>query len=57
MYNEICKIMYFDVKVSVICVCVLVFCVYFESIWVEIECFILIEEVCEVFVKGEGLVL
>ena len=57
MYNETRKIMHSDVKVSATCVRVPALRAHSESIWVETERPISIEEAREAFAKGEGLVL
>ena len=56
MYNETRKIMHSDVKVSATCVRVPALRAHSESIWVETERPISIEEAREAFAKGEGLV-
>lgn len=57
MYNETRKIMHSDVKVSATCVRVPALRSHSESIWVETERPISVEEAREAFSKGEGLVL
>lgn len=57
MYNETRKIMHSDVKVSATCVRVPALRSHSESIWVETERPISIEEAREAFAKGDGLVL
>ena len=57
MYNETKKIMHSDVKVSATCVRVPALRSHSESIWVETERPISVEEAREAFAKGEGLVL
>lgn len=57
MYNETRKIMHSDVKVSATCVRVPALRAHSESIWVETERPISVEEAREAFAKGEGLVL
>ena len=57
MYNETRKIMHSDVKVSATCVRVPALRSHSESIWVETERPISVEEAREAFAGGEGLVL
>ncbi len=57
MYNETRKIMHSDVKVSATCVRVPALRSHSESIWVETERPISIEEAREAFANGEGLIL
>lgn len=57
MFNETQKIMHSDIKVSSTCVRVPALRAHSESIWVETERPISIEEAREAFAKGEGLVL
>ena len=57
MYNETRKIMHSDVKVSATCVRVPALRSHSESIRVETERPISVEEAREAFSKGEGLVL
>ena len=57
MYNETRKIMHSDIKVSATCVRVPALRSHSESIWVETERPISIEEAREAFAKGDGLVL
>ena len=57
MYNETRKIMHSDVKVSATCVRVPALRSHSESIWVETERPVSVEEAREAFSKGEGLVL
>ena len=57
MYNETRKIMHSDIKVSATCVRVPALRAHSESIWVETERPISIEEAREAFAKGDGLVL
>lgn len=57
MYNETRKIMHSDIKVSATCVRVPALRSHSESIWVETEQPISIEEAREAFAKGDGLVL
>ena len=57
MYNETRKIMHSDVKVSATCVRVPALRSHSESIWIETERPVSVEEAREAFAKGEGLVL
>lgn len=57
MYNETRKIMHSDVRVSAMCVRVPALRSHSESIWVETERPISVEEAREAFAKGDGLVL
>ena len=57
MFNETRKIMHSDVKVSATCVRVPALRSHSESIWVETERPVSIEEAREAFANGEGLVL
>ena len=57
MYNETRKIMHSDVKVSATCVRVPALRSHSESIWIETERPVSIEEAREAFAHGEGLVL
>lgn len=57
MYHETRKIMHSDVEVSATCVRVPVLRAHSESVWVETERPISVEEAREAFSKGEGLVL
>ena len=57
MYNETRKIMHSDIQVSAMCVRVPALRSHSESIWVETERPISVEEAREAFAKGEGLVL
>ena len=57
MFNETRKIMHSDIKVSATCVRVPALRAHSESIWVETERPISVEEAREAFAKGEGLVL
>ena len=57
MYNETRKIMHSDIQVSAMCVRVPALRSHSESIWVETERPVSIEEAREAFDKGEGLVL
>ena len=57
MYNETRKIMHSDIKTSATCVRVPALRSHSESIWVETERPISVEEAREAFAKGEGLVL
>jgi len=57
MYNETRKIMHSDIEVSAMCVRVPALRAHSESIWVETERPIGVEEAQEAFSTGEGLVL
>ena len=57
MYNETRKIMHSDIEVSATCVRVPVLRAHSESIWVETEEAISVEQAREAFAKAEGLVL
>uniref|UniRef100_UPI0040579158 aspartate-semialdehyde dehydrogenase n=1 Tax=Alistipes sp. TaxID=1872444 RepID=UPI0040579158 len=57
MFNETRKIMHSDVKVSATCVRVPVMRAHSESIWVETERPISVEEAREAFASAEGIVL
>ena len=57
MFNETRKIMHSDIKVSATCVRVPALRSHSESIWVETERPISIEEAREAFANGDGLVL
>lgn len=57
MYNETRKIMHSDIKVSATCVRVPVMRAHSESIWLETERPLTIEEVRNAIATGEGLVL
>ena len=57
MYNETRKIMHSDVKVSATCVRVPSLRAHSESVWVETERPISVEEAKEAFAKAEGCVL
>ena len=57
MYNETRKIMHSDVQVSATCVRVPALRSHSESIWVETERPVSVEEAREAFAHGEGLVL
>ena len=57
MFNETRKIMHSDIAVSATCVRVPVMRAHSESIWVETERAISIDEAREAFSKGEGIVL
>ena len=57
MFNETRKIMHSDVKVSATCVRVPVMRAHSESVWVETECPISIEEARKAFTEAEGVVL
>ncbi|KAA6348762.1 Aspartate-semialdehyde dehydrogenase [termite gut metagenome] len=57
MYNETRKIMHSDIKVSATCVRVPSLRSHSESVWVETERPVSVEEVREAFAKAEGVVL
>ena len=57
MYHETRKIMHSDVKVSATCVRVPALRSHSESIWIETERPVSVEEAREAFANGEGLVL
>ena len=57
MYNETRKIMHSDVKTSATCVRVPALRSHSESIWIETERPVSVEEAREAFAKGDGLVL
>ena len=57
MYNETRKIMHSDVEVSATCVRVPVLRAHSESIWVETERPVSVEEAREAFSSAEGIVL
>ena len=57
MYNETRKIMHSDVKVSATCVRVPALRSHSESIWIETERPVSVEEARKAFSEGEGLVL
>ena len=57
MYNETRKIMHSDVQVSATCVRVPALRSHSESIWIETERPVSVEEAREAFAHGEGLVL
>ncbi|MCD8260433.1 MAG: aspartate-semialdehyde dehydrogenase [Bacteroides sp.] len=57
MYNETRKIMHSDVEVSATCVRVPALRAHSESIWVEIERPVSVEEARQAFANGTGLVL
>ena len=57
MYNETKKIMHSDIDVSATCVRVPALRAHSESIWIETERPISVEEAKEAFRKGDGLVL
>ena len=57
MFNETRKIMHSDVKTSATCVRVPALRSHSESIWVETERPISVEEARKAFAEGEGLVL
>lgn len=57
MFNETRKIMHSDIRVSSTCVRVPALRVHSESIWIETERPLSVEEVREAFSRAEGLVL
>jgi len=57
MFNETRKIMHSDVKVSATCVRVPALRAHSESIWIETERPISIEEAREAFANAEGVIL
>ena len=57
MYNETRKIMHSDVAVSATCVRVPVMRAHSESVWVETERPVSVEEARKAFAKAEGVVL
>lgn len=57
MYNETRKIMHSDIKVSATCVRVPVMRAHSETIWIETERPISVEEAREAFSKADGVVL
>ncbi|KAA6337584.1 Aspartate-semialdehyde dehydrogenase [termite gut metagenome] len=57
MYNETRKIMHSDIKVSATCVRVPSLRSHSESVWVETERPVSVEEAREAFAKAEGVVL
>ena len=57
MYNETLKIKHSDVQVSAHCICFPALRSHSESIWVETERPVSVEEAREAFAHGEGLVL
>ncbi len=57
MFNETRKIMHSDIKTSATCVRVPALRSHSESIWVETERPISVEEARDAFAKGEGIVL
>ncbi len=57
MYNETRKIMHSDVQVSATCVRVPVLRAHSESVWIETERPVSVEEARKAFSEGEGLVL
>lgn len=57
MYNETRKIMHSDIRVSSTCVRVPALRAHSESVWLETERPLSIEEVREAFSKAEGLIL
>ena len=57
MYNETRKIMHSDVKVSAMCVRVPVMRAHSESIWIETERPVSVQEAKEAFAKADGVIL
>ena len=57
MYNETRKIMHSDVKVSAMCVRVPVMRAHSESIWIETERQVSVQEAKEAFAKADGVIL
>ncbi|MCH5330905.1 MAG: aspartate-semialdehyde dehydrogenase [Alistipes sp.] len=57
MYNETRKIMHSDIEVSATCVRVPVMRAHSESVWVETEHPVSVEQAREAFSRGEGIVL
>lgn len=57
MYNETRKIMHSDVKVSAMCVRVPVMRAHSESIWIETERPMSVQEAKEAFAKADGVIL
>ena len=57
MYNETRKIMHSDIEVSATCVRVPVMRAHSESVWVETERPLTVEEARKAFAEGEGIVL
>jgi aspartate-semialdehyde dehydrogenase len=57
MYNESCKIMHSDIKVSATCVRVPTLRSHSQSVWVETERPVSVEEARKAFAEGEGLML
>lgn len=57
MYNETRKIMHSDIAVSATCVRVPVMRAHSESIWIETERPVSVEEACKAFAEAEGVVL
>ncbi len=57
MYNETRKIMHSDVKVSAMCVRVSVMRAHSESIWIETERPVSVQEAKEAFAKADGVIL
>lgn len=57
MFNETQKIMHSDIKVSATCVRVPALRAHSESIWIETERPVSVEEAREAFANGEGIIL
>ena len=57
MFNETRKIMHSDIKVSATCVRIPVMRAHSETIWLETEEPISVEQAKEAFAKAEGIVL
>ncbi len=57
MFNETRKIMHSDIKVSAMCVRVPVMRAHSESVWLETETPVSVEQAREAFAKAEGVIL
>ncbi len=57
MYNETRKIMHSDIQVSAMCVRVPVMRAHSESVWLETESPVSVEQAREAFAKAEGVIL
>ncbi|MFI3248496.1 MAG: aspartate-semialdehyde dehydrogenase [Rikenellaceae bacterium] len=57
MFNETRKIMHSDIKVSAMCVRVPVMRAHSESVWLETESPVSVEQAREAFAKAEGVIL
>ncbi len=57
MYNETRKIMHSDIQVSAMCVRVPVMRAHSESVWLETESPVSLEQAREAFAKAEGVIL